>query len=60
MDITALIAAGTVWTLTCQDGRNIHRATEEEAQRWFTLNREVVIAVTDPHGEDAWDRMVAG
>ena len=60
MDITALIAAGKVWTLTCEDGRNVFRATEEEARRWFELNRHTVVAVTGPDGEDGWDRMVEG
>ena len=60
MDITALVALGTVWTLTCEDGRNVFRATEEEARRWFTLNRYTVVGVTDPEGEDGWDRMVSG
>ena len=32
MDITALVALGTVWTFTCEDGRNVFRATEEEAR----------------------------
>jgi len=60
MDITNLIAAGKVWTITCEDGRNIFRATEDEARRWVALNRHAVIDVTDPDGEDAWDRMIAG
>ena len=60
MDIMTLIAAGTVWTFTCDDGRNVFRATEEEARRWFELNRYTVVAVTDPEGEDGWDRMVSG
>lgn len=60
MDITNLIAAGKVWTITCEDGRNIFRATEEEARRWVALNRHTIIGVTDPAGEDAWDRMVGG
>ena len=51
---------GKLWTITCEDGRNIFRPTEEEARRWFTLNRYTVIAVTDPDGEDTWDRMVSG
>ena len=60
MDITALIAAGKVWTITCEDGRNVFRSTEEEARRWVDLNRYTVVGVTDPDGEDAWDRMVRG
>jgi hypothetical protein len=60
MDITALIAAGKVWTITCEDGRNVFRATEEEARNWFALNRHTVVAVTAPDGEDGWDRMVEG
>ena len=55
MDITTLIAAGKVWTITCEDGRNRFFATEEEARRWFGLNRCDVVAVTDPDGQDAWD-----
>jgi len=60
MDITALIAAGKVWTITCEDGRNIFRATEEEARQWFTLNRYTVVGVTDPNGQDAWDQLASG
>jgi hypothetical protein len=60
MDITTLIAAGKVWTITCEDGRNIFRATEDAARDWFRLNRHTVIDVTDPDGEDGWDRMIEG
>lgn len=60
MDITNLIATRKVWTFSCEDGRNVFRATEAEARRWFTLNRHTVVAVTGPDGEDGWDRMVAG
>ena len=60
MDITKLVAEGKAWTITCEDGRNIFRATEEEARRWVALNRHTVVEVTGPDGEDAWDRMVAG
>ena len=60
MDITTLIAADKVWTITCEDGRNRFFATEDEARRWFTLNRYTVVDVTDPNGQDAWDQLAAG
>jgi hypothetical protein len=60
MDITKLVAEGKAWTITCEDGRNIFRATEDAAREWVALNRHAVIGVTDPDGRDAWGRMVAG
>ncbi len=50
----------TPWIITCEDGRCRLFTTEADARAWFELNRYTIIGVTDPWGEDAWDRMDAG
>ena len=51
---------GTPCIITCEDGRCRLFTNEADARDWFRRNRYTIIGVTDPDGEDAWDRMVRG